>query len=179
MSCFCHSYLCNTATDILPTGDDPPGSDFPQPFSKATGCHRAWEHETQIPCTQHFAPLTVTLSYPYFQPKSAYKSFKGEGNKYGFVNSTVQVCPLLAMFLLLLCAHSFLQESRTERRWFCTTIWTLVDLEHEQVIQTPKLLKKSSLFQSITWRAKISLKLCKSHLYYVTAANPVIQIHLK
>ena len=67
ISYFCHSYLCKTAADILPTGDSP-GCDFSLPFSKATGCSRAREHETQIPCTQRFAQLTLTLRYPYFQP---------------------------------------------------------------------------------------------------------------
>lgn len=75
MSYFYHSYLCNTATATLPTGD-PPGS------AKATGCSRVPRARDTVPRTLHFALLTATLSYPYFQPKSAYKSFKGEGNEY-------------------------------------------------------------------------------------------------
>lgn len=125
---------------------------------------------------RHRFPKTVVhnallnCSYPYFQPKPASESSKGESNKDWFFNSTDHVRSPLGFQ----CSHWFLQENKTKHSRSCKTIWTLLGLEHKQVILTPKLLKKADYYSinKLTCQNLSTLKLWK--LYSMAVVKQIL-----
>lgn len=157
MSYFYHSYLYNTATDTLPTGSSPGSLISPslslKPMAAAESV--STRHKSSI--------LYILLSWlllwtvPTFSQSQLIRVLKAKIINTDSLTAQFTYVLYWPRFYYFCVPTLFLQANRTEHSWSCKTVWTVVQLENEPIIPTPVLLRKSSLFQSITWQAKISL----------------------